>query len=72
MRNLLLLSGALALAGCGGSTAPVKSADPCDKPVLLPERWLSDAEVETLWRRDRVALLDCGMRVEVLSGRAVE
>ncbi|EEW57861.1 hypothetical protein SCH4B_3136 [Ruegeria sp. TrichCH4B] len=32
---------------------------------------MSDQEVELLWARDRRALLDCGGKVEVLSGRAV-
>jgi hypothetical protein len=40
--------------------------------VLIPARWLNDAEVESLWRRDRVALLECGLRVEALSGRAIQ
>lgn len=71
MRILLSLSVALALAGCAGSTAYVKSADPCDAPVLIPERWLSDLDVERLWLQDRQSLLDCADQVEVLSGRAV-
>lgn len=69
MRILLLCLSALALAGCFGSTAFVDSADPCADPVLLPERWLSDQEVELFWSRDRRALLDCAGKVEVLSGR---
>ena len=70
MRILFLCLSALALAGCGGSTASVDSADPCAAPVLIPERWLSDREVEVLWSRDRHELLDCGGKVETLSGRA--
>jgi len=69
MRILLPCLAALALAGCGGSTAYVDSTDPCKEPVLLPERWLSDQEVELLWARDRRALLDCAGKVEVLNGR---
>lgn len=71
MRILLPCLAALALNACAASTTSVKSTDPCAEPVLLPERWLSDQEVELLWARDRRALLDCGGKVEVLSGRAV-
>ena len=69
MRILLPCLAALALNACAASTTSVKNADPCAEPVLLPERWLSDQEVELLWARDRRALLDCGGKVEVLSGR---
>lgn len=69
MRILLSLSAALLLAGCSGSTAFVESADPCDRPVVIPTGWLNDAQIETLWARDRTALLKCGDKVEVLSGR---
>lgn len=72
MRILFMCLSALALAGCGGSTASVESADPCAAPVLIPERWLSDQEVELLWSRDRHALLDCGGKVEALSGRGAD
>ncbi|MCB1351390.1 MAG: hypothetical protein KDK03_01500 [Rhodobacteraceae bacterium] len=37
--------------------------------MLIPEQGVSDRDVETLWGQDRVALLDCGDKVEVLSGR---
>lgn len=30
------------------------------KPVALPDRALSQAEVEKLWARDRAALTKCG------------
>jgi hypothetical protein len=40
--------------------------------VQIPGRWLNDAEVERLWGKDRLALLNCGDKVEVLSGRGVE
>jgi len=69
MRPLLLCLSALALSGCFGSTAYVDGADPCAAPVHIPERWLSDREVELLWARDRHELLDCGGKVEALSGR---
>lgn len=69
---LFMLNAALGLAGCSASTGFVDGTDPCDKPVVIPERWLSDVEVETLWRKDRVALLNCGDKVEVLSGRKLD
>ena len=46
-------------------------ADPCDRPARVPSGWISDAQVESLWRQDRLALLKCGDKVEVLSGRSV-
>ena len=69
MRILLPCLAALVLNACAASTTSVKSTDPCAAPVLLPERWLSDREIELLWARDRRALLNCGGKVEVLSGR---
>ncbi len=69
MRTLLACLSASVLSGCFGSTAFVESADPCERPVVIPERWLSDQEVEILWSRDRRELLNCGGKVEVLSGR---
>ncbi|QDP64896.1 MAG: hypothetical protein Unbinned5081contig1001_53 [Prokaryotic dsDNA virus sp.] len=72
MRNPLLSIGVLVLAGCTGLTSlpVIENQDPCDRPVVIPSRWLNDAEIEQLWRRDRKELLDCGDKVEVLSGRA--
>lgn len=72
MRSLLLCLSALALAGCGGSTAFIDDADPCAAPVVLPERWLNDQEVELFWARDRRELLNCAGKVEALSGRGIE
>ena len=69
MRILLSLISALALAGCAGSTPFVKSADPCARPVLIPTGYLNDRQIEILWSRDRKELLNCGDKVEVLSGR---
>ncbi|WP_198133285.1 hypothetical protein [Roseobacter sp. AzwK-3b] len=71
MRILLLWSVAWALTGCTGSTTYVEGADPCARPVSLPAGYLNDRQVELLWSRDRKALLDCGDKVEVLSGREV-
>jgi len=59
----------LALTACAASTGvkprispPPSLLVPCDKPVHLPERALTQAEVETLWGRDRAALRRCGAR----------
>lgn len=46
-----------------------KSADPCGQPVQIPARWVNDQQVEILWAQDRQELLDCGDKVETLSGR---
>ncbi|GAB5433915.1 MAG: hypothetical protein EpisKO_32850 [Epibacterium sp.] len=69
MRILLPCLAALGLSACAASTNSVKTSDPCEEPVLIPERWLSDQEVELLWARDRRALLDCAGKVETLTGR---
>ena len=69
MRILLLSISALVLVGCGGSMPWIKTVDPCAAPVIIPDRWLSDREVEILWARDRKELLNCGDKVEALSGR---
>ncbi len=71
MRTLLFVSGVLVLGGCAASTPYVKSADPCNKPVVIPAGGVSDRQVEILWSRDRRALLDCADKVETLSGRKV-
>ena len=71
MRNLLLLLPLSLLAGCAGSTpsadAPPSLLVPCDRPVILPDRALSDREVELLWGRDRAALVACRSRHEGLA-----
>lgn len=61
------------LTACAGSNlGPVDGpliagagalADPCETPVELPNRALTQAEVETLWRQDRANLLSCGERL---------
>ena len=71
MRNLLLLLPLSLLAGCAGSTpsadTPPSLLAPCDRPVSLPDRALSDREVEVLWGRDRAALVTCRSRHEGLA-----
>jgi len=71
MRILLLCSAALALSGCAGLTPYVASADRCAEPALIPDQWLSDQQIEVLWAQDRTELLNCGDKVETLSGRPV-
>jgi len=39
--------------------------------VQIPNTWLTDADVERLWGADRAELLNCGDKVETLSGRPV-
>lgn len=60
------------LAACGASTpsvedlniqrAPASLTQPCPRPVLLPDRELTQAEVEDYWLRDRRNLLNCRSR----------
>jgi len=60
-------------AGCGFRSPnlpppPAGLVEPCPRPVALPDRGLSQAEVETAWRRDRIALVACGDRLTGLAG----
>lgn len=71
MKILLKLSGLLVLIGCADSTAFVEQTDPCKAPVQIPERYLTDQEVEIFWAKDRKELRDCGDKVETLSGRSI-
>ena len=67
MRKLLLASACL-LTACGGSTAveplapPASLLHPCPAPVLLPDRALTDQDIEIFWGRDRTALRTCASR----------
>lgn len=38
----------------------------CDRPGLLPNRALTQAEVETHWAADRAELIRCGMNLDAL------
>lgn len=73
-----LIAALSALTACGDST---KSADPasisveppaaaitepCDEARMLPEGWLTQEQVERLWRADRAAMRDCRRRHERL------
>jgi len=40
---------------------------PCARPVLLPVRDLTRAEVTRWWAQDRAALIDCGSKVAGLA-----
>jgi len=73
-RILTLVGLSLALTACAASTAvkphispPPSLLVPCDKPVRLPVRALTQAEVETWWGRDRAALRRCGERQQSLA-----
>lgn len=40
---------------------PAQLRQACARPVALPDRALSQTEVEQLWTRDRAALVKCGV-----------
>ena len=69
---MLVLGMSLSLLGaCAGSkqsteppqldAAPEALTKPCERPVTLPDRALTQAEVERLWITDRARLVECGM-----------
>lgn len=68
----------LALTACAGSTA-VKIIEPpppsltqaCQRRTQLPERELTQLEVETYWGRDRGRLTECANRHAGLSDWAL-
>jgi len=51
----------------GLGDVPPSLLAPCARPVLLPERDLTRAEVTRWWAQDRAALIDCGSKVAGLS-----
>lgn len=70
---------AFLLQACAASTpsgeievGPVQqaAAEPCAGPVILPDRALSDAELEVFWRRDRIRLVNCREKHAVLADYA--
>lgn len=73
-RTLTLLAPLCLVTACGGFKSPDIPAPPaalvapCARPVALPDRGMSQSEVEQFWRRDRIALADCGDRLEGLAG----
>lgn len=71
-RLILLLAMSLSLLqACGDSIrsteppqldpVPEALAAACPRPVVLPDRSLSQAEVEAFWLRDRQRLVECGL-----------
>lgn len=40
-------------------TVPPSAAQPCDPPVTLPDRDLTERETASAWGRDRSALTTC-------------
>lgn len=66
MRTLYLCLLACLLTGCAASRSADPVIVPCDAPVVLPDRALSDQDIERLWGRDRSALRDCAGRVAAL------
>jgi hypothetical protein len=57
-----LLSGCLGLNSGEPAILPPSLTKGCSRPVALPERGLTDTEIEILWGRDRGALRACGDR----------
>lgn len=77
------MAAALILSGCGGligskpDPAPeIKPApsllQPCAQPVTIPEKDLTDQEIEVMWGRDRRALRVCADRHSGISGYFAE
>lgn len=73
---LLALASACLLTACSAykpsASAPILLPDistqikRCSAPVVLPNRALTQAEVEQLWARDRVALINCGLSLDAV------
>lgn len=66
----------LLLASCGSTSArPAEPSPsltaPCAPPVALPERGLTDQEIEVLWGRDRSALRSCGSQLDGMAKWAI-
>lgn len=67
---------AFLLAACAASTPSVRApinlpALPaklthCERPLLLADTPLTQAQVEQLWVRDRAALVKCGLTLDAL------
>ena len=51
-----------------GSISGKPTTAPCDAPVALSERPLSDRDVEVLWGLDRSAWRECGTLFAFLGG----
>ena len=72
MKTLMLIGLPLVLGACSASTpsveelniqrAPASLTQACPRPVRLPNRELSQSEVEDYWLVDRRNLINCGSR----------
>lgn len=71
LQTLTLAASVWALTACAAwvphDPPPEALAAPCPPPVALPVRAMTQAEVETAWRVDRMALADCGERLDLLA-----
>src|SRR5262245_23316821 len=73
---LTLIVSVLALTACKGSikytetnltAADAALSAPCNRPVKLPARALTQADVESYWARDRISLVRCaGEKAELV------
>lgn len=52
----------LALASCGSKNMPPPDLPPVPGPQLLPDRALTDQDIEVYWGRDRANLAMCVAR----------
>ena len=68
---LALVASLWGLTACAGSIAlddlelppwPEHALEPCAAPEILPERELTQYEVEAAWLQDRLALITCSDR----------
>lgn len=72
MHNLLRTTCAcLLIASCGSTSGnlpspPPSLTQPCSAPARLPDRGLTDQEIEVQWGRDRTALRSCGSQLDGL------
>lgn len=72
----MLLALPLGLTACAGSigsveppilqAAPEELTKPCERPVELPVRELTQLEVEAYWIQDRENLIRCGYSFQQL------
>lgn len=72
MKTLMLIILPLVLGACSASTPSVKELNlqrvapsllqPCPRPVRLPNRELTQSEVEDYWLVDRRNLVNCASR----------
>ena len=75
MRSLFRMMCVFLLTGCGGSIyvnqPPPSLTQPCADPARLPERGMTDQEIEVMWGRDRTALRLCGSQLDGLAKWAI-